>query len=361
MSQRTPKSQVSMHSPDVPARSVSVQQGFQYHKEVSQASPISGVAAYSIVGDEQGQQSVQSGVQHQLAEPLPEFHPGVSISNMELPQQENNIDDDEESTEEDEDLERFIADTGLAREGAIQAAMRYGRSTKNKQAILKKEMKLLRLQEEDLACRATSISEQERNVERKILSIATQENILKQRENSVSQSELRILQEERNLDDRVRELEAKEIERRQLLADMEEFTARVKAATIGVTASTIEPPRQLDLKGMSFDAAFEAIPEGCPDAGTFRQKIGFNVVLNGKYFEEIQYLTPISELVVDGQPDGKSYNHRFRSYSHYTKDDTEKMVQKLIPECLVQYQGNYFICRLVLREIEKADSREFSI
>ncbi|KAE9380338.1 hypothetical protein N431DRAFT_477282 [Stipitochalara longipes BDJ] len=339
IAQRAGNFQVNMILPDTPARS-HPEQCIRNTQQKSQVSPISDVPANSTITGEQNQnlQNVQSEVQRLQVEPRLRVSADVSVVNVAPPQHIQRIEDDEDSRK-DEDLENFIADTDRAREVVVEAAMRYGHSMKSKRETMQKVKKSLLLREKDLDHREALIGDKERGIER----------------------QLRILQEEQNLNKRMRELEVKEVERRQLRAELEELPARVRAATAGFAASLAEPPRDLDLEGLQFEAVFEAIPNGCPDAGTFKEKIGLRISMNGKQFDELQYLTPLSELVVDGQLDGKSFSRHSRPYSHYTKDGSEKMVQKLIPECLVQYQGNYYIRRLVLKEIKENKARDFSI
>jgi hypothetical protein len=340
-SQRTRNSQVDTTLPHTPANCHPMERDHQSNQQKSQVS----AAENSVTAYGHGLQSVQPQV-----EPLPRGTIDIPVVNMPIPQKFQNIEDDEEGNEEDnekdEDFEKFVADTERAKQDAVKGALRYARS-------MKKEKKLLQSKEEQLNRREALIGDMEREIERRSASLATKEDTLKRREDALKRNEIRISREEISLQERVRELDIKEAERRQLRAELEDFPARVKAATAGFVASPTEPPRDLDLKGFHFETVFEVIPQGCPDAGTFKEKIGVRIPINGKPFDKFQYLTPLSELVVDGELDGKQFSHHSRSYNHYTKDGSEKMVQKLIPEFLVQHQGNYYIHRLVLKEIKE--------
>lgn len=263
-----------------------------------------------------------------------------------------------------------------------QSATNYVESIKEIRAALKEEKELLVKREQVVARREISIDDREKAIEPKAASIKAREEDLKQnhdqfkhritlaiaredaleqRENRVKQREQRLLEEEERLQQLSEELEEKEAERSQLLVAMEELPARIESLTAGSAISLKAAPRELDLKGLHFDTVFEAIPNGSINAGIFKQKIGQEIALNGKQFDQFQYLSAVPKLAVDGKADQKAFRYQTRPYTHYTKNGTEKMVQKLTPECLVQHQGTFYIRQLVLKEKETDKDRSFTI
>jgi hypothetical protein len=102
-------------------------------------------------------------------------------------------------------------------------------------------------------------------------------------------------------------------------------------------------------QGLTFNSLYFKIPSG-PNAGIFMQKYGTKGSIGGKDFKENRYPTAISDLVVDGHLAEKAVNLQSHSFSHYEKNEASKRVQQLTPECLVQYQGKYYVRRTVLKE-----------